>query len=996
MLRVTWYLFLISVVTERAFGSAVLYENGYEGIVVAIGDQVEQNDTIVANIKRMFQEGSKILYEATRHRAYFREVTIVVPATWKRKDEYMQTQSSGWLSDAEIRIDKPHPAYGSEPYTLQLGGCGEPADYTHLADTYATEMYSQMLDKYGPPGTVLVHEWAHLRWGVFDEYGTQGTFFPAFYIGEDLQVHSTGCTEGLMGWLLQEDGNKCQADTTGLPDSKCHFYPATQKNVNGSLMSLHFLDSVTQFCDDEDIPHNPFAPNPQNLRCDGKSTWQVISRHEDFRDSNPPRSKRSIPDLNPKFQVIQEQPKQKPRFILLLDLSGSMEMYMTIFYQEVVRFVRDLIPTGSQIAVVSFANVSRIDVDFTEVTNSNREDIVQRLPKTYTEGGYTAIGAAMITVLELVERSGITSEGLMVVLITDGEETIPPLVSKVLPDIKKHGIVINTVSLGPNATNNLELWASETGGRSYYHRTGYLSSASTLDALLLDSISKYTESSDELLQVYRDVVRVKAGESNFKEGEVTLDSSVGHLTKFSFTENIPLYNSFSIAVTLISPDGEIYKNTSGPLIYSEDPYTRTITFSLTEAKAGRWVYNITSFPPKHEYILTDDVLIAVTSYPRNKAPEEPIRVKVWMSANDIQYPEPAPVYALVSQGYSIVVNANVTAIVDPPTSDSAISLPLFDDGVGADVHEGDGIYSAYFTQFSGNGRYSLSAVVSTTNLTAKLLGRNTESLTIKPELPGSNAIRVMEMPVPENTLPMPADSVFHVKDLDPPTSSEGEGRSNKDLNKVSVEPFTRFTSGGIFKVNNFQPGDLQPPGRVTDLKVLSISLYEATVKLRWTSPGDDLYHGKASVVDLRYHDTAKIYYDFGIGHRINQTHLLQGNLKPLDAGAPHVLTVQMLERSLEDLENHAFFFCVRARDEVGNLGNISNVARAYFPFREYARNIKEEQRENAMAGLVVIIVIVIMIVAIAAFIAIVKLLHFRNKKKKRTQELNESGYRYYS
>ncbi|XP_068227211.1 calcium-activated chloride channel regulator 1-like isoform X2 [Palaemon carinicauda] len=950
--------------------------------------------------RRMFREGSKILYDATRQRAYFREVTIVVPATWIRKEDYMPTQISGWLSDAEIRIDRPHPTYGSEPYTLQLGTCGEPADYTHLADTYVIEMYDQLRDKYGPPGKVLVHEWAHLRWGVFDEYGTHGTFFSPFYIGDDLQVHSTGCTEGLKGWLLKEDGSKCQADTlTGLPDSNCHFYPSTKENVNGSLMSLHFLDSVTQFCDDEDIPHNSFAPSPQNLRCDGKSTWHVISRHEDFRDRNPPSNQNSIPDLNPKFQVIQEPPKQKPRFILLLDLSGSMEMYMTIFYQEVVRFVRDLIPTGSQIAVISFANVSRVDVDFTEVTNSNREDIVKRLPKTYTEGGYTAIGAAMITVLEMVDKHGINSEGLMVVLITDGEETIPPEVSKVLPDIKKHGIILNTVSLGPNATNNLEQWASDTGGRSYYHRTGSLSSASTLDALLLDSISKDTESGDELLQVHRDVVKVKAGEANFKEGEVTLDSSVGHLTKFSFTENIALYNSFSISVTLTSPDGEIYNNTSESPIYIEDPYTRTITFSLTEAKAGQWLYNITSFPPKREYILTDDVMIAVTSYPRNKAPEEPIRVKVWMPANYFKYPEPAPVYALVSQGYSIVVNANVTAIIDPPTGDSAISFPLFDDGVGADMKEGDGIYSAYFTQFSGNGRYSLSAVVSTTNRTAMLLGEKTEN-SIKepqePQQPGSNAIRIFEMPVPENTLPTPAESVFHVKDLDPPTAGEGEGRSNKDLNKVSVEPFTRFTSGGIFKVNNFQPGDLQPPGKVTDLEVLSISLYEATVKLRWTSPGDDLYHGRASVVDLRYHDTAKIYYDFGVGHRINETHLMEGDLRPLDAGSPHVLTVQMLERTLEDLENHAIFFCVRARDEVGNLGNVSNVARAYFPFREYARNVKEEQRVNKITGLVVIIVIAFIIVAIAGFIAIVKLLHIRNKKKKRTQELSESGYRYYS
>lgn len=41
---------------------------------------------------------------------------------------------------------------------------------------------------------MLVHEWSHMRWGVFDEYGGEyGTITPPFYIGEDYQVR-TGTT----------------------------------------------------------------------------------------------------------------------------------------------------------------------------------------------------------------------------------------------------------------------------------------------------------------------------------------------------------------------------------------------------------------------------------------------------------------------------------------------------------------------------------------------------------------------------------------------------------------------------------------------------------------------------------------------------------------------------------------------------------------------------------------------------------------------------------
>ena len=50
------------------------------------------------------------------------------------------------------------------------------------------------------------------------------------------------------------------------------------------------------------------------------------------------------------------------------------------------------------------------------------------------------------------------------VLVTDGEETVYPLVSTVLPQIKEKGIIINTISIDRYATDSLELWVSSGGG----------------------------------------------------------------------------------------------------------------------------------------------------------------------------------------------------------------------------------------------------------------------------------------------------------------------------------------------------------------------------------------------------------------------------------------------------------------------------------------------------------------------------------------------------
>ncbi|XP_042864497.1 calcium-activated chloride channel regulator 1-like isoform X2 [Penaeus japonicus] len=970
----------------------VLNENGYEGVVVAIGKGVPENPTIIENIKKMFEDGSKVLFEATRNRAFFKEVTIVVPPSWEKREEYVSTNISGWLPTAAIRVDLPHPEHGDFPYTLQLGGCGEPGAYIHLTPTYTVHMYKDLLATFGSPGKVLVHEWSHLRWGVFDEYGEHGTASPAFYIGEDQQMHVTGCTQDLKGWMRTQDGAKCHADTSGMPDASCHFFPAENNNVSGSFMNLYFLESVSQFCDNDSIPHNIWAPNAHNLQCGGQSVWGVITQHEDFRNANFPTTNLSSHDLKPKFRVVQEAAKEKPRFILLLDLSSSMDQFMEQLYQAVVRFVRDLIPNESEVAVVSFANKSTLHVNFTLVQD-NREDIVKKLPATYNKDGFTAIGGALHFCLQLVEDSHVKSEGLMIILITDGEQTILPLVETVLPDVKRAGIIINTVSFGPNATDSLESWAKETGGASYYHSTGSRGSLSSLDALLFDAIkSSDKDEMKQLQQVHRDVVFVKPGRKNFVAGEVVLDSTVGHETRFTFTENIDLYNLFSIVVTLTSPTGEKYGNGSSSDIYRVDNVTRTITFTFQEATVGKWVYNIST----SGYIPFDEVLVAVTSHPSSKTHEDPIRVSTWMSSSEVVYPAATRVYAFVSQGYSTVINANVTAVIEPPTEAGSVQLPLLDNGVGADIRAGDGIYSAFFTQFSANGRYSVSVVVSTSNRTAKLQAYKpnsprSQSLYQYQQRPLSNAIRRLKLPVSENSLPDPV-SQFAPDDLVPSVDPNGnEGKGGREFNKVQVEPFTRFISGGIFKVNNYQPGDMLPPGRVTDLAVSVIHLFDVSVTLNWTSPGDDLYHGTASTLELRYHETTLIYLDFLKGHVVSDSHLTSGDLTPRPAGDPHVITVKILGRSVDSLEGRPLFFALKARDEVGNSGDISNIATAYFPLKKYTYNLNEEQKLNAISGLVVLIVLGVLVIFIVAFIASVKFMHVRHREKKREQELIDGG-----
>ena len=78
---------------------------------------------------------------------------------------------------------------------------------------------------------------------------------------------------------------------------------------------------LNEFCDnDPDSPstlHNREAPTLQNKECGGKSVWEVLRNHEDFRDfKNMPNN--FIQSVVPKFKLLKKRPN---KIVLLVDRS---------------------------------------------------------------------------------------------------------------------------------------------------------------------------------------------------------------------------------------------------------------------------------------------------------------------------------------------------------------------------------------------------------------------------------------------------------------------------------------------------------------------------------------------------------------------------------------------------------------------------------------------------------------------------------------------------
>merc|ERR1711970_1215301 len=87
-------------------GRSVLSENGYSELVVAISPDIPQNMEMVDQVKNLLTEASRELYIATKRRAYFKQVKILLPKTWTgvTADQTLEGES---FDNSEIRIDRP-------------------------------------------------------------------------------------------------------------------------------------------------------------------------------------------------------------------------------------------------------------------------------------------------------------------------------------------------------------------------------------------------------------------------------------------------------------------------------------------------------------------------------------------------------------------------------------------------------------------------------------------------------------------------------------------------------------------------------------------------------------------------------------------------------------------------------------------------------------------------------------------------------------------------
>uniref|UniRef100_A0A8C0G7Q0 Calcium-activated chloride channel N-terminal domain-containing protein n=1 Tax=Chelonoidis abingdonii TaxID=106734 RepID=A0A8C0G7Q0_CHEAB len=191
----------------------------------------------------MVKEASTYLFNATKQRFFFKTVKIIIPLHWYFLPPRFERP---FYFQADVIVANPFLKYGDDPYTLQYGRCGEKGRYIHFTPDFL--LNDNLYNIYGSQGTkVFVHEWAHLRWGVFDDYNNDAPF----YVSVDLEKQV--CSASITGKYIVQSctGNSCTTreckydEQTKLYEAGCKFVPDKTQNAPASIMYMQSLPSVS-------------------------------------------------------------------------------------------------------------------------------------------------------------------------------------------------------------------------------------------------------------------------------------------------------------------------------------------------------------------------------------------------------------------------------------------------------------------------------------------------------------------------------------------------------------------------------------------------------------------------------------------------------------------------------------------------------------------------------------------------------------------------------
>ena len=634
-------------------------------------------------------------------------------------------------------------------------------------------------------------------------------------------------------------------------------------------------------------------PTKQNILCDRKSVRSVVesslrvhllenstsssgSKQANISDKIRDPDSFAV-DTQPSFRppVFQYQIPERKRFVLVLDRSSAMGLNnrWSLLHGQLFRFISSL-PNNAEVAVVTFGRRAELVLSPTALTGENREGVYGRIPRRHLEDDATCLDCAIRLATRTLSKGGRVGGRLVLITAT---KTRPNAFNQLLQSIGEGSHQVQMITFEESTFYDVR-HMGQFGRTFILHENSHdvLTSAINISDIFT---SVLRESADIQMQKFHHELKM-TDDSNTVSGNFVVEES--------------LRRNLWVEISSPEQDDIEYFELTNPTgkVFQFPKFEHQLVYFRLEGlqEPGIWSYKASLF----EKVQYSRVSVSALGEPSN---EDWARLESWTSVghegvNALQ--TPVVVYARLTRHNSPVINATVVATVHRPGGAQPVTVTLRDSGSGyPDITAGDGIYSAYFTQFSSEpGFYSVLVTAS-----------NSEG---------------------QASLPRASQA-----DQSPPACC---GSALPFSFTVPTTPFTRHDLSGSFFVQEGsqfylrqgspQRNDVFPPSRVTDFSLVEYLDNSLYVTLAWTAPGNDYDFGKAFRYEIRCYTNREAlreenFTDMGI--------LVHTSLIPVpeEYGSEQRSTVGI------PWPNEVFFYAIVAYDEEGNRGQVSNVVSVF-------------------------------------------------------------------
>ena len=630
-------------------------------------------------------------------------------------------------------------------------------------------------------------------------------------------------------------------------------------------------------------------PTKQNILCSRRSVLAVV--RSALRPSEPepatrpnisakirdPESFSVLPTPAPLPVSFHYQIPDRKRFVIVLERANTMGLNnrWSLLHGELFRFISTL-PNDSEVALITYGQEAALTLSPTLLDKDNREGIYGRIPRRHLDDDSACLECALKLAMKTLSAGSEINGGGTLVLIT-ASPAKPAGFDEVLQTVHDESHQVYTVAFEKSIF--YEARALAVHGHTYIvHEKHHDVLAAAVN--ISDIFTAILRSAAEVpLQKFHEEQKL-SDDSNIVSGTFVVEESL----RDNLWVQLSSPNEDDIEMfELTSPTGEVFEfpRFEHGLVY----------FQLSGAQEpGIWGYRARLFK-KDQYVRVALQVLAAPSH------ADSLELEAWTSVDHSgvnALHTPVKLFARLTSHTSPVLHAEVTATVHRPGNAEPVSVTLRDSGTGyPDITRGDGVYSAYFTQFTSEpGFYSVVVTV-----------RNKDG-----------AARLPRLSVSEKT------------------NSTCCGSALPFSYTVPLTHFSRHTLSGSFFVKEGSQfylrqgsptrNDVFPPSRITDFKLANYLDHSLYVTLKWSAPGNDYDYGTAFRYEVRCYTNREAlrnenFTDTGI--------LVHTSLIPV----PEPYGTEQRSTVGIPWPNEVFYYAIVAFDEEGNRGEVSNVVSVY-------------------------------------------------------------------